>query len=338
MTHDAGARDGRQGPAEKDRTAPGASRTGEACNGEGGPRRWPLHGRLGLVLVAVAWIMNWSMDGPRTHLLFFFLWLGYCLVIDALVCVRRGTSLLTRTPAGYAALFLCSIPVWWLFELINLRTGNWFYDGRALFTDFQYALFASLSFSTVIPAVFGTAELAATFGWLRRVRPGVRICPARHVLVSFFAAGWLMLALLLLWPRYFFPFVWLSVFFIIEPVNAGLKNRSLLAETARGDWRPVLALFTGCLICGFFWEMWNYHSFPKWHYRVPFVDFLRIFEMPVLGYGGYLPFSLELFAVYQLMAGFLKHGKNGAFVCDLRIDPGIIGAPSRGEFEKGSRL
>lgn len=324
-----------------DNTKAGDNRSGAASNARpsasdgGGPRRWPLHGRLGLVLAAVAWIMNWTMDGPRTHLLFFFLWLGYCLVIDALVFVRRGTSLLTRSPGGYAALFLCSVPVWWLFELINLRTANWFYDGRAYFTDFQYALFASLSFSTVIPAVFGTAELAATFPWVRRFRPVMPIRPTRGVLVGFFAAGWLLLVLLLLWPRFFFPCVWLSVYFIVEPVNVWLGNRSLLKETARGDWRPVLALFAGCLICGFFWEMWNSFSFPKWHYRVPFVDFLRIFEMPLLGYGGYLPFSLELFAVYHLMAGALRRMRGGAFVCDIELNPGIIASRS-GEPERTS--
>ena len=30
--------------------------------------------------------------------------------------------------------------------------------------------------------------------------------------------------------------------------------------------------------------------------------------MPVLGYGGYLPFALELFALYHLFAGILGHG------------------------------
>ncbi len=50
----------------------------------------------------------------------------------------------------------------------------------------------------------------------------------------------------------------------------------------------VLVLMSvGCLICGFLWEMWNFYSYPKWIYDIPFVDFWRIFEMPVFGYGGY---------------------------------------------------
>ncbi len=81
---------------------------------------------------------------------------------------------------------------------------------------------------------------------------------------------------------------------------------STTPSLSEGDWRPVISLFIGALICGFFWEMWNYFSYPKWVYHVPFVDFARIFEMPLLGYGGYLPFSLELFALYNLTIGLFK--------------------------------
>jgi hypothetical protein len=99
--------------------------------------------------------------------------------------------------------------------------------------------------------------------------------------------------------------VWLSVLFIIEPLNAWLGHRTLLVDTERGDWRPIVALWVGCLVCGFFWELWNYWSYPKWIYEVPFVGVLHIFEMPLLGYGGYLPFALELFALYHLLAGLV---------------------------------
>ncbi len=51
--------------------------------------------------------------------------------------------------------------------------------------------------------------------------------------------------------------------------------------------------------------MWNYWSYPKWKYEIPFVDFLHVFEMPLLGYTGYLPFALELFGLYHLAVGLL---------------------------------
>jgi hypothetical protein len=107
---------------------------------------------------------------------------------------------------------------------------------------------------------------------------------------------------------------------MLEPINVLLGNRSLSQYTGRGDWRPILALWTGCLICAFFWELWNYYSYPKWLYQVPFVDFLRIFEMPLLGYGGYLPFSLELYALYHLVTGMLRWGAAQEYIQILPHD------------------
>jgi hypothetical protein len=201
--------------------------------------------------------------------------------------------MLKQRPSAYLKLFLVSAPTWWLFEVLNWRTQNWHYDGREFFTDLQYFLLASLSFSTVIPAVFSTAELVITFDWLKRFTRGPTIVPTRTVLLRAFVGGWLMLLLLVLWPRYFFPFLWLSLYFIIEPVNLWLKRRSIASYVGIGDWRPLLALWIGCLICSFFWEMWNFYSYPKWIYRIPFVSFLHVFEMP------------ELFALYQLVTGML---------------------------------
>jgi hypothetical protein len=269
----------------------------------------PVYGWFGLGFIIIFWILNWSLSGVRTHWGFFPLWLGYCLTIDALVFARKGQSLLTRSPAAYVGLFFLSVPAWWLFEVINWRTQNWYYVGEQSFSDIEYFLLSSLSFSTVMPAVFGTAEFAGTFTWIRTMKRGIKSSLKPVTPAILFAAGWIMFALVLIWPLYFFPFVWISVYFILEPLNIWLGNRSLLQDVILGDWRPVFALWIGCLVCGFFWEMWNYYSYPKWIYQVPFVDFLHIFEMPLPGYLGYMPFSLELFALYHLATGLLKPGQ-----------------------------
>lgn len=281
---------------------------------------WPLHGWLGLALVVTFWILNWSLPGLRSHWTFFPLWLGYCLTVDALALARKGDSLLTRSPGAYAGLFLVSAPAWWLFELVNWRTQNWFYDGRQYFTNLQYLVLASFSFSTVMPAVFGTAELVSTFNWVKRIRRRRAIDLKPVTLLALFTTGCLMLFFTLSWPRCFFPVVWMSVYLMLEPLNVWLGNRSLIQYLAEGDWRPALALWAGCLICGFFWEMWNFYSYPKWIYQLPYADFLHIFEMPLLGYGGYIPFSLELFALYHLVTGLLKPGQAQSFVQVLPDD------------------
>ncbi len=232
------------------------------------------------------------------------MWLGYCLAVDGAVRWRTGTSLLTRGGRAYVGLFVISAPIWWMFEAINLRTQNWIYLGAANFSPLRYAFWTTLSFSTVVPAVFGSAELVASLGFLRKVRPGPRIGVDRRTTLVFFGVGWVMLALTMLWPAVFFPFAWICLYFIVEPINVWLGNRSLADWTRRGDWRPVLALWCGVLLTAFFWEMWNFHSYPKWVYHIPWGDWVHVFEMPLMGYGGYLPFSLELFAMYHLIRGF----------------------------------
>ncbi len=259
------------------------------------------HGWVGLLLVALAWPLNWALPGLRTHLLFFPLWLGYVLLVDALVLRRRGTSILTRSPRDFALLFACSVPVWWLFEAFNLRTQNWQYLGGERFGPLTYFVLTSLSFSTVMPAVFETAELVRSAGWMRRLSGGPRLGPSRPVLLAMLGLGFAMLALSVIRPEYFYPFLWGSVFFLVEPINAWRGRYSLLGYLRHGDWQPVAALALSALVCGFFWEFWNYYSYPKWTYSTPGVDFWHVFEMPLLGFLGYPPFALELYALAHLL-------------------------------------
>ena len=258
-------------------------------------------------LVAVFWTLNWTLNGLRTQWAFFPLWLGYCLTIDALVLWRTGTSLFIRNWRKYIGLFIASAPVWWLFELANWRLQNWHYDGAEAFSTLQFWFWATINFTTVIPAVFGSAELMRSF--LTRPMKGPIICPTKATTTGFFLAGWALLALMVAWPRVFFPFVWISLYFILEPINIWLGHRSLVEWTKNGNWRPVVTLWLGVLLTAFFWEMWNTLSYPKWIYHVPWGNWFHIFEMPLLGYGGYLPFALELFAMYHLLAGLFGNKK-----------------------------
>lgn len=271
-----------------------------------GVRRLPgfaAQGQIGLLLVAVCWPLNWTLPGPRTAYLFFPLWLGYILVVDALVYRRTGSSLWMRSRSGFLLLFILSAPAWWLFEAINNRTQNWEYRGAGQFTPLEYNALCTLCFSTVMPAVFETAELARTFGWVKSLRPGSRVQDTTRTHWALESSGVVMLTLTLLWPRFFYPFVWISIALILEPMNRWLRRPHLLESLKSGDWRPVIALGLGAVICGFFWEMWNEWSSPQWVYHTPGANVLHIFKMPLPGYGGYVPFALELFALKNLLSG-----------------------------------
>jgi hypothetical protein len=262
---------------------------------------WPARGWVGLILVAVSWPLNWTLPGVRTSYLFFPLWLGYILIVDALVQRRTGSSIWTRSRRDFALLFLISAPVWWLFELVNLRTANWEYLGRELFTSFQFNLLCTISFSIVVPAVFETADLMRSLHWVERFALGPRVPATRAVFLGLFVLGLAMLLAMVAWPKIFYPFAWTSLVCLFEPINHWTGRPHFLERLRQGDWRVVISLSLGGLACGLFWELWNYYSFPKWVYHIPGLDFLHIFEMPLLGYGGYVPFALELYALKNFL-------------------------------------
>jgi hypothetical protein len=255
---------------------------------------------VGLALVAICWPLNWLLPGVRTSYLFFPLWLGYILTVDGLTLRRSGTSLLTRSRADFVRLFIISAPAWQLFEWINHRTRNWEYLGSNHFGPVSYFLISTLCFSTVVPAVLETEELVQTFRWVSALPRRRSFLLTRNGAAVWFLTGCLMLALALSWPRIFYPLVWGGIFLIVDPINHWSGRPSLLAQVAAGNWKPAVSLALGALICGWFWEMWNYYSYPKWIYHTPGVDFCHIFEMPALGFLGYIPFAWEVFALANL--------------------------------------
>ncbi len=256
---------------------------------------------LGLLLVAMWWPIAWTQLRPLSDYYFFPLWLGFILTVDGIVRIRTHTSLWTRSRSRFIMLFFCSIPFWWIFEWMNGYLHDWHYVAPTTYTTIRFIFLASLSFSTVVPAVLEMAELVASF----RVGERLPNLPAWKLttrgILAFHLLGWIMVALVLLFPRYAFPLTWLSIFFIVEPINTLSGQRSIGYYVRHGDWSALWNLMTAALITGFFWEMWNYYSMPKWTYSVPFVGFAHVFEMPVLGYSGYLPFGLEVFSMFALV-------------------------------------
>ena len=271
----------------------------------------PFRGAVGLTLIAVAWPASWLHVSPLDEYSFFPLWLGYILTIDALVLQRKGTSLLMRNATAFGGMFLVSVPLWWAFEGINYFTQNWHYLGAEEYSTLRYVLVASWHFSIVIPAVFETAELVGSFSFLRRFQRGPVMPVSRPFLIGAMVLGFLSFVALVFWPRYAFPGTWLCLFLLLDPINYLRGRPSLVAWLSRGDWRLVVALGAGALVCGWFWEMWNYWAFPKWQYTISFVDFAHVFEMPLLGYGGYLPFGLEAYTVYHFLSGLVGRTPKG---------------------------
>ena len=265
----------------------------------------PYRSLLGLLIICIAWPLYWAQDGTANQFTFFPLWFGFILCIDGLVLRRTGTSLIVRSPKIVAAMFIVATPYWWAFEGINHVTQNWVYIGPGTEPNLVYYLQASLAFSVVIPAVFEMSELVGSFGFIKRFAHLPALVLSRRQVILAGCFGLLSLAALFLWPAYLFPTTWVCLFFIFDPINCLAGRPSIISQVRNGDWRVVIAFALGALACGFFWEMWNNQASVGWEYNIGYVDFARIFQMPLLGYGGYLPFGLETYAVFHFAAGLL---------------------------------
>jgi hypothetical protein len=156
----------------------------------------------------------------------------------------------------------------------------------------------------VLPAVLGTQDLLASFpqlsGGLDNTWPMSWMLSKRiaWILLVVSAIG---LAAVGVWPNALFSLLWLAPLVLITALQIIMGEASILNGPATGDWRELWQVALAGLVCGFFWEMWNYQSLAHWEYSVPFVHRFEIFHMPLLGYSGYLPFGLECLAVARLL-------------------------------------
>lgn len=266
---------------------------------------------IGIVLIAIVWPMAWFGPEPAAWYTFFPLWLGYVMTVDGLTLLRSGTSLLARDSRRFALLFAFSVPLWWLFEFANEFLQNWLYQLPRDYSRLVYFALASLAFSTVMPAIFATAELYRTFSPFARTSRWIMIAPSRVGLVAIAGFGLAMFVASLVFPDVAFALVWIGVFLFLDPINALTGGKSIAAQVAGGRWDTVLVLFMAGITCGFFWEMWNINSMPKWIYDVPVAAGPKLFEMPLLGYGGYFPFALEIYAFYHLLHTLLFRRRDG---------------------------
>jgi len=261
--------------------------------------RFPLWGWAAAAGTILFWVAAWSRPSfleSIQRFTFFPLWFCFIITLNALAHRISGRCLMADRPLYFALLFPSSGAFWWFFEYLNRFIGNWQYTGVADIGSLQYFLEASLSFSTVLPAVLSIRFLL------------LRIPVFREAFVDFPTMPWLnsnrfwnLTALLsaaalvgIGWkPSLTYPLLWIAPGLLLVAFQrwAGYSD-PILRQVQRGNMTLLWASAAAALLCGFFWEMWNYYSLAKWTYSIPGVAGFHLFEMPLLGYAGYLPFGI----------------------------------------------
>lgn len=289
--------------------------------------QFPFWGWIGAAIMFAGWILAWSRFSwfsPLQHHTFCIPWSGYILLTNALCEKRLGYSLLSEKPLAFVLLFPASALFWWYFEYLNRFVQNWYYVGIESYGPGGYFFFASLAFATVLPAVLSTHRLLLSFSifdpGLKTLAP-VRRVPAKPTATLVMLTMILGLTLIGVYPDYLYPLVWFAPLLAIAALQTLWGKPTILKPLTRGDWRTTISAAMAALICGFFWEMWNNYSMAHWEYAIPFVDRFHVFKMPLLGYGGYLPFGLECLLFGQLVMGNQTLGLDNGGRPDIQESP-----------------
>ena len=255
---------------------------------------------VGLAVTGFGWGTSLAGTEPFRGYWFDLVWGGFILAADAVVWSRAGRSLLHGGGWRLVAMFALSAPFWWAFEVANWRLENWKYVGTSVYGGQSHLALKTLSFLFVLPALAESRDLLRSF--VRFPHPPAIPLPG-FTATALVVGGLVCVPLLYLFPDQTFPLVWLAPLAVLDGI-ADLRGRpSIIGLVREGRAGPVLLMATAGLGTGILWEMWNFGALPFWQYRIPYVGFWQVFEMPILGYLGYPPFILTADAFWRLFTG-----------------------------------
>ena len=267
--------------------------------------RFSFHGIIGFLVLIGSWFFMIKGIEPFSTWFYSFAWWSYILIVDSIVHRIKGNSLIVNRTKEFLLLIPFSVCIWLIFELVNLSLKNWYYINVPDLLWMRWVGYA-LAFSTVLPGIFETTELLESLKIYKNTSIK-RVIITRKWHVLFFGTGLIFLMAPVFLPTYCFPLIWVSFFFLLEPVIHKSNGRSLIEDWERGTPQKLYLLLTAGLICGGLWEFWNHWANTKWIYTVPFFDELKIFEMPVLGFLGFPPFAVECYVMYNFVSLFRNH-------------------------------
>jgi len=184
-----------------------------------------LHGWIGIFLIAIAesavvlqhnFYIAHRIGVWTTPLC----WWGYLFLMDAIIFRLKGNSLICNRRRTFLLQLPLSILIWLIFELYNLHLANWKYIGLPA-NPVELCLGMGLSFATIMPGIFLTAELLDTLRIFDRFHIA-KLKVTNKTIYGGIILGFFFVMTPLLLPensaKYLFALVWTGFVLLIEPI------------------------------------------------------------------------------------------------------------------------
>lgn len=282
----------------------------------------PIWFWIGLVMFAVTltvlwgkfnepkWLINWAVLP---------LFWGFTLMLDGWVYIRKGgSSIIRNSLQKLIGIGVASISGWMIFEYLNFFVDeNWLYPMGGLIPPAEFMLYAMIGSSGLLPMAFEWYSLLLTFEKFKyKYSQGPKI-----TFPSWLQTLCMILCFAGLFAISFFPndlsgLLWIAPLVVISVALCKLDIWTPFRSVRDGNWGPLLIMALTYFIQGVLCECWNYFSAyhvngqpitvnpDYWTYSIPFVNVLHVFEMPLLGLLGYLPFGVYC-SVWWISFAFL---------------------------------
>lgn len=255
---------------------------------------------LSIVGIAAAWALLVAGVEPVPTWFYVLVWYPTLTLADGIASRIRNERPLLWRPGLTASLFLWSPLIWLVFEAINFRIANWYYVFLPANPVERWTGIV-ISFATVVPAVVLAERLLRAVGAGRRWHTAPIVARAWELhAATGIGVGCTLLVLLV--PHRFFPLAWGAVWLLADPyVYRRRPEWSLLHDVTTGEWGRMGRLALGGLGIGLLWEFYNLWARGKWIYTVPWLEQLKLFEMPPFGFLGFPFFALEAWSLYHAL-------------------------------------
>jgi len=245
---------------------------------------------------------------------------GFTFMLDGIVYKRTGgKSLMTEAPREVIAIGVASVAGWLIFEYLNFFVDdNWCYPMGVNIHISEFVMYAVVGSSGLMPMALEWYSLFNTFDKFKyKYSYGPKIALPEWLKTAMIVIAFAVMFIMPFFPDIMFAALWVAPMIILAGALSKAKLWTPFLGLKDGNWSPMALCALSYGVQGILCECWNYfsgvhgaggnvfsHNPDYWTYSIAYIDKYHVFEMPLLGLMGYLPFGVYC-AVWWITFAYL---------------------------------